>query len=259
MADPFRYTRSTVGRRLFDWMLAARGVLFLGRRYTCPCCGWRLRAFTRSDGSLRTRRHGYCPRCNAKARHRRDWLYLMEHTNLAGTRQRLLHVSPKYALARRLAGMAHLEYVAGDIRERAYISLRFDLAALPFPSDSFDSVICIHVLEHVADDRAAMAEIYRVLRPGGWTFISAPVRLDQATLEDPSITDPEERQRVFGESDHLRFYGFDLIERLGACGFMVDLDRADSLDDAVMERYGLLGDENIFMCRKPVLQHPGVA
>jgi len=251
MADIFRYTGSAARLRLIDRLLALRALPFAGRRYTCPCCGWRLRAFTHGGASWRRRRNGYCPRCNSKARHRRDWLFLRQHTNLFSASLRVLHISPKFSLARRLARMPNLDYVAGDLSARPYISLRFDLEALPISSESFDVAICIHVLEHVESDRAAMDEIFRVLRPGGWALITAPVRLDRPTYEDATVTTPDARLSAFGETDHVRFYGYDLADRLEECGFVVRLDRADGLDEETKATYGLLNDEHVFFCEKP--------
>lgn len=248
----FRYARSAPTLRLLDWLLALRALPFLGRRFTCPCCGWRLRAFTHGGFSLRKRHHGYCPRCNSKARHRRDWLFLQQQTDLFTANRRLLHISPKYSLARRLARMPNLDYVAGDLGARPFISLQFDVASLPFTAEAFDAAICIHVLEHVEQDRRAMAEIFRALKPGGWALISAPVRLDRPTYEDAAITAVEDRQRAFGETDHVRFYGHDLVDRLEESGFTVLLDRADSLDEKTRSIHGLLDDENVFFCTKPL-------
>lgn len=115
---------------------------------------------------------------------------------------------------------------------------------------SFDAALCIHVLEHVEDDRHAMAELHRVLRPGGWALVSVPIRLDRPTHEDPAITDPAERQAVFGERSHVRFYGADLADRLREVGFEVELDLASDIPDDVRKRHGLRMDENLFRCRK---------
>lgn len=232
-------------------LLALRALPFRGRHFTCPCCDWSLRAFTHGGASLRVREAGYCPRCNSKARHRRNWLYLREHTDLFTADLRLLHISPKYSLARRLSTMPNLRYVAGDLEHRPHVSLLFDITRLPFRTGSFDAAICIHVLEHVPRDREAIADLYRVLRPGGWALVTVPIRLDQPTYEDASITSPDDRLRAFGETDHVRFYGHDLVERLEAAGFAVQLDRADSIAAATRSRYGLKTDENVFLCRKP--------
>jgi SAM-dependent methyltransferase len=248
--DVFRITERPSFTRAVDLALAVRAIPFIGTRYVCPCCGWRLRTFTKGGFSLRTRHHGYCPRCNAKARHRRVWLHLQERTNLFTQDVRLFHVSPKYSLSRRLARMPNIDYVSADIANRPNIVLTMDLQSVPLRSSSVDAVICVHVLEHIADDRAAMAEMHRVLRPGGWALISVPVRLDQRTYEDVSIVSPAAREAAFGETSHVRYYGYDLSERLATAGFDVSIDRASDLDEQTKRRYGLLDDENIFMCRK---------
>lgn len=235
---------------LLETLLAARALLFLGTRYTCPCCGWRLRAFTRGGASLKVRDRGYCPRCNSKARHRREWLLLEQKTDLFSDRLRLFHVSPKYSLSRRFKRMPNLDYVAGDLYDRANIGLRMDLTATPICSHTFDAIICIHVLEHVKEDRRAMQELFRVLKPGGWALISAPMRLDQETFEDPSITTPEERQRAFGEAEHVRIYGQDLIDRLQEVGFRVQLHPSTDVRGQMAEKYGLRDDENTMYCTK---------
>lgn len=228
-----------------------RGLCYRGRRYHCPVCGSGLRAFVYKRGLFRTNPDGYCPRCDAKARHRRIWLWLEERTNLLTDDLRLLEVAPWWALSRRFQRLPNVRFEAVD-RERAgpHVTVVGDLVSLPMAAGSFDAALCIHVLEHVEDDRHAMAELYRVLRPGGWALVSVPIRLDRPTHEDPAITDPAERQAVFGERSHVRFYGADLADRLREAGFEVELDLASGIPDDVRERHGLRMDENLFCCRK---------
>jgi predicted SAM-dependent methyltransferase len=126
-----------------------------------------------------------------------------------------------------------------------------DLSKTPIGSDTIDAVICIHVLEHIPADRIAIQEIFRVLKPGGWALISVPIRLDQTTFEDPSITSPEDRRQAFGETGHFRYYGFDLLDRLEGTGFQVQLNLSEDVDQNTRDKYGLLNDENIFFCTKP--------
>jgi len=246
-----RLAQSASSRFWVEFAMACRALLFVGNKFTCPCCGWNLRVFTRGGLSLRVRHSGYCPRCTSKARHRRDWLYLKENTNLFTDNLHLLHVSPAYALSRRLAHMANIRFVGVDIVKRPYVSHQLDITETPFSSASFDAVICIHVLEHIEDDYKAIAELYRLLKPGGWAMITVPIDLDSETYEDSRIVSPEERKKHFGEAEHVRAYGFDFAERLKSCGFRVLLDRGDSLSVATMEKYGLLDDENVFYCTKP--------
>jgi SAM-dependent methyltransferase len=229
--------------------LLLRGVLFLGRRHRCPCCGWRVRAFADEWSLLRTKPDGYCPRCNAKARHRRLWLYLREHTDLFTDRLRLLEIAPWWSLARNFRRMPNLRYVGLDIAPRAdAATLRGDVTRMPLRGGTVDAALCIHTLEHVQDDRSAIAELHRVLKPGGWAVVSVPLRPDAPTYEDPTITEPEERAQAFGERGHVRWYGGDFGDRLAAAGFRVEADPGTAAP-----YFGVRDDETLFVCRKPVV------
>jgi SAM-dependent methyltransferase len=146
--------------------------------------------------------------------------------------------------------MDNIHYVGMDISSRQNINLVADITHLPLHTESFDAVICIHVLEEVKHDQMAMSELYRVLRSGSWAFITVPTRLDEATYEDSSITLPKDRERAFGEEAHVRIYGYDLKQRLETSGFRVSLDLNTDINPEIQERYGLLNDENIFFCQK---------
>ncbi len=243
-------TKKFLIRNSIEVFLAVRALLFVGTRYTCPCCGWRLRAFTHGGTSFKVRHLGYCPRCNSKARHRRIWLFLEQKTNLFLDRLRLFDVSPNYSLSRRFITFPNLEYVGVDCNKRLNTCIKMDLTATPIRSKTFDAILCFHVLEHIKEDRKAIRELFRVLKPGGWAAISAPIRFDQKTFEDPAITTPKERERAFGETVHVRIYGYDMIERLEECGFQVQLDLGKDVEQQTREKYGLRDDENIFYCTK---------
>ncbi len=235
---------------LLEALLVFRSIFFLGTRFRCPCCGWRLRAFTDDGAIFRERSLSYCPRCNSKARHRRIWLFLQEKTNLFAEPLHLLEVSPKYCFSRRFKAMPNLGYFAVDLIRRPHVSAIMDMAAMPISSASFDAALCVHVLEEIIDDRRAMGELYRVLKPGGWALITVPTRMDRRTYEDPAITDAVERERAFGEAAHVRFYGYDLRDRLEECGFRVEVDLAEDVPLETRRKYGLRADENIFFCTK---------
>lgn len=102
---------------------------------------------------------------------------------------------------------------------------KMDITGIQHPDDSFDVVYCSHVLEHVPDDRKAMREFYRVLKPSGWAIFMIPITVDK-TVEDPTITDPQERLRLFGQDDHVRRYGPDFVDRLQEAGFSVTVTSA---------------------------------
>jgi SAM-dependent methyltransferase len=104
------------------------------------------------------------------------------------------------------------------------------------------------LLEHIQEDRESIRGLFRVLRPGGWAVIGVPIRLDQATFEHPTVTAPEERERAFGETAHVRIYGHDLMDRLEECGFQVQLDSGKDVEQQTKQKNGLRDDENLFYC-----------
>jgi ubiquinone/menaquinone biosynthesis C-methylase UbiE len=111
-------------------------------------------------------------------------------------------------------------------------------------------VVCNHVLEHVPDDRAAMGELRRVLSPHGWAILQSPLDPRRAvTFEDFSVQDPAERERVFGQFDHVRVYGRDYVDRLATAGFRVEaVPFADQLGKQTTTRNALRREE-IVLCR----------
>ena len=252
MRQMIRRNLSVLRRTIWvrESLLFVRGVSFAGRQYQCPCCGWHVRGFMGRSGWSVHNYDGYCPRCNAKARHRRLWLYLRNQTGLFDSRQRVLDVGPAPGLARALGGCKNLDYVAVGTEENTpRISVVGDIRVLPFVDSCFDVVLCQHVLEHVDDDRTSLSEIRRVTKQGGWAVISVPLSLDGRTHEDPSITDPAERERLFGEPGHVRMYGNDLVERLEDAGFETTFHHANKIPAEECERHGLRRDEHLFICR----------
>jgi ubiquinone/menaquinone biosynthesis C-methylase UbiE len=126
-----------------------------------------------------------------------------------------------------------------------------DVHSIPFPNDSFDVIFCNHVLEHVEDDLLACSEFNRVLKPGGWGILQSPVYPLEKTLEDKTITDPAERERLFGQRDHVRKFGKDYAERLRKSGLKIEENQfAKEIGSDLIKKHALPKDEVIFVCRK---------
>jgi SAM-dependent methyltransferase len=225
----------------------ARRLAMTGRGVECPCCDSRFRRFKSAHGPDRL-----CWSCGALERHRSLWLFLDRHPELVWPGMSILHVAPEPILRDRLSAIAGVRYVSGDLTAE-FGPERIDVTELHYDDGSFDLVVCNHVLEHVPDDRRAMRELARVLRPGGAAILLVPDVAGPVTDEDPSIADPHERVRRFGQDDHVRRYGWDYVGRLRETGLEVEVERPEAiLGDALVERYRLrkFGEvEPIFVAR----------
>ena len=110
--------------------------------------------------------------------------------------------------------MKNIDYTTGDLIS-PWADVKMDVHNIPFGNESFDIVICNHVLEHVKDDFQVMNEFYRVMRHGGWGFFQVPIdRNNEITIEDKNITDPKDRERLYWQADHVRLYGKDYGKNL---------------------------------------------
>lgn len=163
----------------------------------------------------------------------------------------MLHVAPERTFARKLGSVAGLDYLTADLVDPDAM-VRLDVTDIPYPADSFDVICCSHVLEHVPDDRRAMREFFRVLAPGGWAVLNVPISADR-TVEDPSVVDPAERERRFGQRDHVRRYGPDYRQRLQEAGFTTRVITAPELvgpDEARRLGIATPAAGEIFFCTK---------
>ncbi|HET8572971.1 MAG TPA: methyltransferase domain-containing protein [Edaphocola sp.] len=199
------------------------------------------------------RKNALAPGSMSLERHRLLWLYLKKHTELFDPRipQAMLHVAPEQCFLKRFKKLKHLNYITGDL-ESPIADFKMDLHEIPFKDNSFDIVLCNHVLEHVQDDKRCMKEIFRVLRPGGWAILQTPISLKRKyTDEDPSITDPKIRKERFGQYDHVRAYGADYPVRLEEAGFRVWLTNfQDELGLCLINRYCLQENDPLYVCKK---------
>lgn len=219
-----------------------------GHTFSCPCCGGNFRAMLPAGRARRP--NARCPRCGSLERHRLIWLYLQRQSDLFVMPYSVLDVAPEEVLQHRLRSLPNIEYLSIDL-ESPLAMRRMDITKLDLPDASFDVIFCNHVFEHIPDDAAAMKELRRVLKPGGWAIMQTPIDLQRATTdEDASVTDPAERVRRFGQSDHVRVYGRDFFDRLSAAGWQVERRRfTTTLSAADIKKYALAADEELIIGR----------
>lgn len=223
---------------------------FKGSRYTDPIDGKHFRSFF-PYGYENPRENVLSPSTLSLERHRLLWLFLKTRTEFFSKPAKLLHFAPEQAFYKRFKKLQHLEYTTTDLNS-PLATVKADICALPFEDNSFDIILCNHVLEHIPDDQKAMEELYRVMKPGGWGVFQVPQDVNRKeTFEDPSITDKKERARIFGQYDHVRIYGYDYFDRLRAAGFKVEaVDYTSEIPESDVDRYRLAKGELIPLVRK---------
>lgn len=232
-----------------SWIKEIKCVLCFGWRFQCPVCGGHFRKLL-PFGFYR-RENAMCPKCESLERHRLLWLYLKERTSFFKQRpMKLLHIAPEPCFFKIFKKMPQLDYTSADLF-LPFVDLKVDVMKMPFPDNHFDVVLCSHVMVVVDDDRQGMRELYRVLKPGGWAILQEPVMDQDATLEDPAVTDPEKRRELFGLVDYRRRFGRDYKARLEAAGFKVKVDDyVKTLDPAIIAKYCMASKEDIYYCVK---------
>lgn len=194
-----------------------------------------------------------CSHCGATDRDRLYALYLADRLPAANCPEfSLLDIAPAAALSTHIKRKYGIRYRTADLFQKN-VDDRVDVTAMDcYADNSFDGFICSHVLEHVSDDRKAMAELRRVLKPGGWGIVMVPINtvLDQIR-EDPQEKSEPERWRRFGQGDHVRVYtaaGFK--HRLAGAGFRVQTFDKDHFGAEKMHRCGLSSRSVLYVVEK---------
>ncbi len=234
--------------------LKIAGIFLRGNNVTCPIINRSYRKFL-PYGRLKPRENALCPDSLSLERHRLLWLYLQDRTDFFEKPASFLHVAPEQCFMKPFEKMHGEGYITADL-ESPLAKVKMDIHEIPFEENTFDIVMCNHVMEHVDNDIRAMAEIFRVLKPGGWAIMQVPFfsPIPDVTQEDKSIVKPSEREKAYGQDDHVRLYGKDYADRIRSVGFEVREDHyAEELGPELIRKYALPPREIIYFSRKPIL------
>ncbi len=228
------------------------GLFYAGNNVECPVCSKHFRKFL-PYGRINPRENALCPNCLSLERHRLIWLYLKQKTHFFSKKIDVLHIAPEVCFIKQFEKVHGDRYITADI-ESPLAKIKMDIHQIPFGVNAFDVVLCNHVLEHVRDDIKAMTEIHRVLKPGGFCVLQVPFfsPVPDATLEDDTITNKREREKLFGQDDHVRKYGKDYAARIRQSGLVPKEESfVNDLDEQARKKYGLAKGEIIYCGEKP--------
>lgn len=216
-----------------------------GNKFTDPIDNKSFRSFL-PYGYGKQRNNVLSPSTLSLERHRLLWLYLKNETDFFSAEKKVLHFAPEQCFLKRFRALNNLDYTTTDLLS-PIADVKADICNLPFEDNSYDIILCNHVLEHIPDDTKAMQELFRVMKPGGFGVFQIPQDLNrETTFEDNSITDKKERAKIFGQYDHVRIYGRDYFDKLRSIGFKVEeVDYTAQLSAEAIEQYCLAKGEII--------------
>lgn len=213
-------------------------IAYLGKKYKCNICNTELRNF------VNLKNDKLCPRCGSIQRNRRLWQILRD--TFLNNRLSILDFSPSRCLYRVMKSSDY-NYLSTDLSNDFFSDVAFDITNIDSKSESFNLILCYHILEHIEDDLKAMKELWRVLNRDGFCIIQTPFK-DGEIYEDYSIKSPEERKKHFGQSDHVRIYSIKgLKSRLEQVGFEV---KVWNFTEKANNYYGFGQNESILICHK---------
>ena len=225
-------------------------IIFHGKKYTDPIDDSNYSKFL-SYGYKTVRKNALCPGTLSLERHRLLWLYLDRETNFLSSNLKVLHVAPEQVFYKKFKKLKNWEYFTFDLNS-PIADIKGDLISTNFKDEYFDLIICNHVLEHIEDDKSALDEMYRILKYNGISILQVPINVKREnTFEDLSIKSKIQREKYFGQYDHVREYGLDFKDRVEQAGFKVEMiNYSEKISEDLVIKYGLMKDDLIPIGKK---------
>jgi len=234
-------------RYLFLYSQFSNKIRYFGIAHYCPICRSYLSKLL--PFGVNPRPNALCPVCGSLERHRLIFLFMSKKTDVfLPPIKSMLHIAPEKCMENIFKKSEYINYITADLAP--YALLQMDLTNISIQDEIFDIIYISHVFEHIVDDRKAMQEVFRVLKKNGWAILQVPIN-SEITFEDPSITNPKEREHFFGQSDHVRIYGLDYYNRLSEVGFTIRRQRLILQENPnIVKKLVISADEDIVLCTK---------
>lgn len=251
-----------IKEKLLIIIIPIRKIKYFGKKYKCNICNsWvrEMRPFGIKHEIFEKntileagyRENCVCPVCKSKDRIRLVFYYIKKYTDILYGRNTILHFAPEPQLKRKIKKNHKAKYYDGDISEGA-ASMVIDMTNIQFEDNKFDYIICNQVLEHIEEEEKAILELKRVIKPSGKIILTVPICIsNEKTIEDKSITDPEQRLAMFCQEDHVRLYGRDFKERIENYGLKVEeynFEESEGIEER--KKYGIVEHGVIYIATK---------
>ena len=217
----------------------------------CPFCHKKVLFESLSSNK---RKNVRCPICNSLERHR--FLYNIYKKDFLNSTKKLsiLHTAPERCIARAIIKNKNIEYYPIDICPEIYKWInckKEDVTCLTYKDNSFDCIISNHVMEHIVDDNLFLKECLRVLKPNGILYLTFPISTSlEKTVEDKNIKTDEERLKYYGQADHVRRYGRDIIDKLKFQYNAKCIKPTEILSNKEIKEMGIIQEELLFTIKK---------
>ncbi len=213
---------------------------YRGEKFHCNICNKGLSKFIQLSAN-----NLMCPNCGSVSRDRR--LCQILSSEFIKENIEILDFSPSRCIYRKLKKYPLIKYTSTDLSGNFISDVKFDITDIKTQSDTYDLIICYHILEHIENDYQAMSELFRVLKNKGICLIQTPFT-EGNIYEDSSIITEKDRLKYHGQADHVRIYSVNgLRERLLKSGFQVEVRKFEETKE---NEYGFANDETILICTK---------
>jgi SAM-dependent methyltransferase len=225
-----------------------KSIFVTGNNVNCNCCDKKFSRFL-DYGDYKKRKNAICPNCLSLERTRMLWDFLKDSKYL--NNKSILHFAPFRVIEKKIKQIPSIKYISGDI-DPMLAMRKIDITKIDYNENSFDVVLCSHVLSVVKNDKKAIQELYRVLKPKGTLILQTYIyKKYEKTFENFNIESNNERYKAYGKHYLQRCYGKDFIERFIKEGFSVDIHVPNkTLTADKIKKHGLQNSGVIYLFTK---------
>lgn len=170
----------------------------------------------------------------------------------------ILHFAPEKKVNEKISSIGTKSYIKADLFPASDDVQKIDATNIPLENGSVDFIIANHILEHIPDYKKALAEFFRVLKPGGMLVCQTPFsKLLRKNFEDDGINTDQLRLVYYGQEDHVRVFSEKvLLESIQSSGFEMNIiEHSKYFTESDAFYYGVNKNEYLILVSKSSLSN----